>query len=76
MIAEKQMMNVRETVDVLAVFYRECVEYWEREGYPRSEAVRMAIEDIERLNTNPFEPYGDWLDREAKLYFMDCMANL
>lgn len=76
MIAEKRMLNVRETVDVLVMFYRECVEHWKREGYPRTEAVRMAIEDIERLNTNPFEPDGDWLDKKAKLYFMECMANL
>jgi hypothetical protein len=76
MIAEKRILNVRETVDVLTVFYRECVEFWKREGYPRTEAVRKAFEDIERLNTNPFEPDGDWLDQKAKLYFMECKANL
>lgn len=75
-VATKRMLTVQETVKVLLPFYEDCVKFWLREGKPKSVASDMAIADIERLNTNPFEPNGDWLNQEAKNYFIEYMENM
>lgn len=72
----KEMLTVEETVKVLVAFYKDCVGFWKREGKTDSVAKQMALQDIESLNTNPFEPNGDWLNQEAKHYFVEYIENL
>ena len=40
--------------EVLERFYKNCLEFWEREGVDN--AKEMAIKDVERITTNPFIP--------------------
>ena len=75
-VATKRELTIQETVKVLLPFYEDCVKFWLREGKTKSVAVQMALQDIESLNTNPFEPNGDWLNQEAKFYFMEYIENL
>lgn len=75
-VATKRMLTVQETVKVLLPFYEDCVKFWLREGKVKPVAVEMALKDIESLNTNPFEPNGDWLNQEAKQAFMEYMENM
>ena len=76
MVATKQVMTIKETMAILFSFHDECVKYWLHEGKPHSEAMNLALQDIEGLSTNPYDPNGDWLDQEAKLHFMEYMANM
>lgn len=75
-VVTKRMLTVQETVKVLLPFYEDCVKFWLREGKTKSAAVQMALQDIESISTNPFEPNGDWLNQEAKHYFMEYIENL
>lgn len=75
-VATKRMLTVQETVKVLLPFYEDCVKFWVREGKTQSAAIQMALQDIENISTNPFEPNGDWLNQEAKQYFIEYIENL
>lgn len=41
-------------LEVLEKFYKNCLEFWKREGVEN--AKEMAIKDVERITTNPFIP--------------------
>ena len=74
-VKEKKVMTIKETMAVLFPFYDDCVKFWLREGKPHSEAVQLALTDIENLKTNPYEPNGDWLDQDSLDAFIEFMAN-
>lgn len=64
------MLNYDKTIDVLQAFYEDCRAFWVRECANTREAHKRAVEDVERLSTNPFSPNGELLNIEAKAEFV------
>lgn len=65
-------MNYNDTIVTLSNFYRECAAHWERE----SGTLEDAIKDVERLEYDPFSPFGKKLNEEAKRDFIKFLHTL
>lgn len=61
-------MNYSDTINTLKVAYAECLKFWERENVPNPK--QEALNDIERMTTNPFKPQGEPLNKQAKSDFI------
>ena len=64
------MLSEKETQEVLEKFFNDCMGFWKRQGHEIKEAFAFAIEDVERLTTDPFVPCGKKLDEKAKADFI------
>lgn len=64
------MMDYDDTAEVLKAFYISCRAFWLRECKNTRGAHKKAMEDVERLTTNPFDPNGLPLDVNAKAEFI------
>ena len=64
------MLNAHETQLVLERFFRDCLNFWARQNYDERESFIKAIEDVERVKTDPFLPCGKRLDLETKEKFL------
>lgn len=52
-------MNREQKFKAMALFYKECHDFWKREGKDDEEAFRNAIMDCKRVKNNPFSPQGE-----------------
>ena len=60
-------MTIKETVKALVPFYFDCLHYWELTcGKEHQEAVRLALYDMENIQTDPYSPNGRPLHDMAK----------
>lgn len=57
------MKSYDETIKICEKFYTECVRFWNRENH--AEPAKMALDDVSRLEFNPFSPNGEKLDKAA-----------
>jgi hypothetical protein len=65
-----KVLNEKETQLIIEGFFRECLEFWNRNKTDSREAFQMAIKDIECLTRDPYEPCGKLLDAAAKDKFV------
>ena len=64
------MLNTHETQLVLEKFFKDCTNFWDRQGYDERESFIKAIEDVERITTDPFSPCGKKLNMKTKEKFL------
>lgn len=69
-------MNKIKTSEVLIRFYGDCKNFWLREGEDDRQAKELALKDLERLKTNPYEPRGEELDAEAQGVVIETLRAL
>ena len=64
------MLNEKETQAILEQFFGECMNFWKRQGHEIKEAFAFAIEDVEKINNDPYVPHGKKLDAKTKEDFI------
>lgn len=64
------MLNYDQTYSILGEFFNACLKFWWSAGKDKRTAWELAISDIEGLTTDPYSPYGEPLDVEAKELFI------
>lgn len=66
-------MDFLTTVEVLIEAYKNCIDFWKREGFDEKEAERLAKIDVATMTTNPFSPKGEPLNEEARIGFIRAL---
>ena len=64
------MLSKHETLVIMEDFFRDCLGFWRRNVDDEREAFKRALDDVSHITTNPFSPYGDTLDTEAKKKYL------
>lgn len=62
--------NYKETIEILEVFYKECLDYWVTQEDSIDVAEKQALKDVEVLKHNPLVPRGKKLDPKAHNDFL------
>lgn len=64
------MVSKEKTMEILERFSQECYNYWMREGNSHKKAFELMLKDIECTIHDPYDPYGDELNMDAKEEFL------
>ena len=64
------MLNQHDTQLAMEKFFRDCLNFWRRNGDDERKAFENALNDTRRITTDPFSPCGDKLDVETKDAFI------
>ena len=67
------MLSYKKSLNILTVFYVECVKFWEREG-ERNPKVK-ALTDLRNVQHNPFNPTPQWVDPQAKADVIEIITH-
>ena len=67
------MKTFEETTDILKNFYEDCLRFWERENAP--DARLNALKDVERITTDPYDPNGKKLNKDALNAFIKSLSK-
>lgn len=65
------MLDAKETELVLDKFFKECWRYWKLKGHTERQSFIHALNDIQTLKRNPYDPNGDFLDIATKQKFIE-----
>lgn len=68
---EPELMSYWESAMIGLKFFEDCFAFWKREGETHWDAFTGAYEDLRALRTNPFDPNGQVLNRDA----INCIAK-
>ena len=64
------MLTEKETEDILTQFFVECLKYQKTQTKNEDEAFEKAIEDIDKIQFDPFSPQGEKLSIDGKQRFL------
>lgn len=65
------MLTEKETENILTQFFAECLKYQKTQTKDEDEAFEKTIEDISKIEFDPFSPQGEKLSLEAKQRFLE-----
>lgn len=60
------MIGKEETIDLLDRFFADCLAFWLSQGKDNQEAFELALNETSQVLRNPFAPFGDLIDQNAK----------
>lgn len=64
------MLGIMESRTILEQFFKECLNFWRKEGRGERMAYKLAIKDVEGLKKDPYSPNGMEIDEEVKQIFV------
>ena len=64
------MVNAKETERILDKFFKECFNFWKRQGNTDRRSFENALKDIKNIKCDPYTPTGDLLNEEIKQKFI------
>lgn len=67
------MKSYKESINILAVHYAECVKFWHSQG-ERNPKVK-ALTDLRNVQHNPFSPKPEWIDPKAKMDVIEIITS-
>lgn len=64
------MLSKENTMEILNQFSQECYNFWMKQGAGHKFAFEVTLQNIECFKHNPYNPYSELLDVEAKKEFI------
>lgn len=72
-MSNKTVLSIERTNAILDSFFQSCKKFWDNEKQKYShnykeeiDVTQNALQDIAKLNHNPFSPNGNPLNKEAQ----------
>lgn len=65
-----------ESAMIAIEFFKDCYEFWKKEGETDEDAFEGAYDDLRAVKVNPFDPNGQELNQDAVKSVLDAIKDV